>query len=100
MAERVSGGERMTAARFERGAAFAVTAVVFLVILWPELHYVPIWDGHLYANCAIGAAADGLAGLTMESLRCGGHPSQGYIVFLAVSQLLRLDRKSTRLNSS
>jgi hypothetical protein len=89
MVERPSGGERVTAGRLERGAAFAVTAVVFLMILWPELYFVPIWDGHLYANCAVGAAADGLTGLTMESLRCGGHPSQGYIVFLAASQLLR-----------
>ena len=79
----------MTAFQRERMAAFAVIAVAFLAILWPELHYVPIWDGHLYANCAISAAADGLAGLTMEGLRCGGHPSQGYIVFLAASQLLR-----------
>jgi hypothetical protein len=79
----------MTAGRRERLVAFLATSVVFLAILWPELHYVPIWDGQLYASCAIGAAADGLAGLTMESLRCGGHPSQGYIVFLAASQLLR-----------
>ena len=73
----------------ERVAAFLVTAVVFVAILWPERHYVPIWDGSVYANCAIDAAANGLAGLTMESLRCGGHPSQGYIVFLAASQVLR-----------
>ncbi|MFI5245734.1 MAG: hypothetical protein ACHQQR_10940, partial [Gemmatimonadales bacterium] len=79
----------MTAGQRERLAAFLVTAVVFLAILWPELHYVPIWDGQLYASCAIDAAAHGPAGLTMEALRCGGHPSQGYIVFLAASQLLR-----------
>jgi hypothetical protein len=75
--------------RRERIAAFTVTAVVLFAILWPDLHYVPIWDGRLYANCAISAAADGPAGLTMEALRCGGHPSQGYIVVLAASQLLR-----------
>jgi hypothetical protein len=86
---RASWREPMTGEQRERVAAFAVIAVVFLAILWPELHYVPIWDGRLYANCAISAAADGPAGLTMEALRCGGHPSQGYIVFLAASQLLR-----------
>ena len=79
----------MTAFQRERITAFMVTAAVFLAILWPELHYVPIWDGRLYANCAIEAATNGIAGLSMESLRCAGHPSQGYIVFLAASQLLR-----------
>jgi hypothetical protein len=88
VAERVSGRERLTSERREGLPAFTVIALVFLAILWPELHFVPIWDGQLYANCAIEAAANGLAGMTMESLRCGGHPSQGYIVFLAASQLL------------
>jgi hypothetical protein len=73
----------------ERIAAFAVTALVLIAILQPELHYVPIWDGRVYANCAIEAASNGLGGLNMDSLRCAGHPSQGYIVFLALSQLLR-----------
>jgi hypothetical protein len=79
----------MTAERRERAAAFVVTALVFMAILRPELHYVPIWDGRVYANCAIEAAANGIAGLSMETLRCAGHPSQGYIAFLAGSQLLR-----------
>src|ERR1019366_9875528 len=79
----------MTVERRERLAAFAVTAVAFLTILRPELQYVPVWDGRVYADCAIAAASNGIAGLSMESLRCGGHPSQGYIVFLAASQLLR-----------
>ena len=79
----------MTPERRERIAAFVVTALVFIAILLPELHYVPIWDGRVYANCAIEAATNGIAGLSMESLRCAGHPSQGYIVFLAASQLLR-----------
>ncbi len=79
----------MTPERRERLAAFAVTALVFVALLQAELHYVPIWDGRVYANCAIEAASNGFAGLSMESLRCAGHPSQGYIVFLALSQLLR-----------
>lgn len=79
----------MTAEQRERAAAFAVIAVVVFAILRPEMQYVPIWDGRVYANCAIEAASNGIAGLSMESLRCAGHPSQGYIVFLAASQLLR-----------
>ncbi|HEV8410691.1 MAG TPA: hypothetical protein VGQ30_09290 [Gemmatimonadaceae bacterium] len=72
----------------ERVAAFVVIALVFIAIVQPELHYVPIWDGRVYANCAIEAASNGVAGLSMESLRCAGHPSQGYVIFLAASQLL------------
>jgi hypothetical protein len=75
----------MTPARTERVAAFLVTALVFVAILWPELGYVPIWDGRVYANCAIQAVA---SGFSMESLRCAGHPTQGYIALLATSQLL------------
>jgi hypothetical protein len=87
-AQWTGGPGRMTNERRERIVAFTLIALVFLAILWPELHYVPVWDGQLYANCAISAAANGLAGMTMETLRCGGHPSQGYILFLAASQLL------------
>jgi hypothetical protein len=79
----------VTPERQERIAAFAVISLIFFAILQPELHYVPIWDGRVYANCAIEAASNGFAGLSMESLRCAGHPSQGYVVFLAASQLLR-----------
>jgi hypothetical protein len=75
----------VTGDRRERVAAFAVTAFVFLAILWPELGYVPIWDGRVYADCAIQAAT---AGLSMESLRCAAHPSQGYAALLALSQLV------------
>ncbi|MGH7655731.1 MAG: hypothetical protein ACREN6_13815 [Gemmatimonadaceae bacterium] len=78
----VSPARRERVAAF---AAFAVTAFVFLAILWPELGYVPIWDGRVYADCAIHAAA---TGLSMESLRCAAHPSQGYIAVLAASQLV------------
>jgi hypothetical protein len=79
----------VTAGRRERVAAFAVTALVLIALVQPQLHYVPIWDGRVYANCAIEAASNGLAGLSMESLRCGGHPTQAYIGILTASQLLR-----------
>ena len=71
----------------ERGLAFLVVVIVFLQVLWPERGYVPIWDGRVYADCAVSAAQHGLS---MQSLRCAGHPSQGYMVFLAVSQLVHL----------
>ena len=71
----------------ERGLAFLIVAIVFLLVLWPERGYVPIWDGRVYADCAVSAAQHGLS---MQSLRCAGHPSQGYIVFLALSQLVHL----------
>ena len=71
----------------ERGLAFLIVAIVVLAILWPERSYVPIWDGRVYADCAVNAAQHGLS---MQSLRCAGHPSQGYAVFLALSQLVRL----------
>ncbi len=79
----------MTREQQERAAVFTAISLVFVTILLPELHYVPIWDGRVYANCAIEAATNGFAGLSMESLRCAGHPSQGYVIFLAASQLLR-----------
>lgn len=75
--------------RNTRVAAFIVTALVFVGILAPELHYVPIWDGRVYALCAINAASHGIAGLSMESLRCGGHPTQAFIGILALSQVIR-----------
>jgi hypothetical protein len=80
--------DHAAAERMERVAAFAVIALAFVAILWPELHYMPIWDGRVYADCAINAASHGISGLSMESLRCAGHPTQGYIAILAVSQLI------------
>jgi hypothetical protein len=66
---------------------FAAIVAVYFLMLVPEFGYVPIWDGRVYADCVIGAAANGLS---LESLRCAGHPSQGYTVLLALSQFVRL----------
>lgn len=77
----------MTPERRERLLAFGAITAVFFAVLFPEFGYVPVWDGRVYANCAVEAAA---SGLTLDSLRCAGHPSQAYAVFLAFSQLLRL----------
>jgi hypothetical protein len=79
----------VTALKTERIAAFGLTALVFVAILWPELHYMPVWDGRVYADCAMAAAAHGVGGLSMESLRCAGHPTQAYLAILAASQLVR-----------
>lgn len=76
----------MSQFRRERLASFTLIAVAFVIILVPELGYVPVWDGYVYTRCAMDAAA---SGITMESLRCAGHPSQGYAFFLALSQLAR-----------
>jgi hypothetical protein len=77
----------MRAERQERMLAFAFVAAAFMLVLAPERGYVPIWDGRVYANCAVDAAANGLS---FETLRCAGHPSQGYALFLALSQTIRL----------
>ena len=77
----------MTRERRERLFAFGLTAAVFAFVLYPQFGYVPIWDGRVYANCAVEAAA---SGITLESLRCAGHPSQGYAFLLAASQLGRV----------
>ncbi|HLA89441.1 MAG TPA: hypothetical protein VJL28_03285 [Gemmatimonadaceae bacterium] len=77
----------MTRDHRERLLAFGAITAVFFATLFPEFDYVPVWDGRVYANCAVEAAA---SGLTLDSLRCAGHPSQGYAAFLAFSQMVRL----------
>ncbi len=70
----------------ERMLNFAMIAAAFLLILLPERDYVPIWDGRLYASCAMDAAQKGLS---LESLRCAGHPAQGWTLLLALPQMLK-----------
>ncbi len=77
----------LTAERRERMLAFAVVTVALVALIAPERGYVPIWDGRVYADCAMAAAA---RGLSFDSLRCGGHPSQAYSLLLALSQRVRL----------
>ncbi|MBI3504330.1 MAG: hypothetical protein HY059_05770 [Proteobacteria bacterium] len=71
----------------ERALNFAMIAAAFVLVLLPERNYVPIWDGRVYANCVIGAAADGFS---LETLRCAGHPTQGWALLLALPQMARL----------
>jgi hypothetical protein len=63
-------------------AAIVIASMVAMIA--PELGYVPIWDGRVYANCVLDAAYNGIS---MESLRCANHPSQGWGIVLAVPQL-------------
>lgn len=67
----------------ERAIAIAVVAGIMAVMVVPRLGYVPIWDGRVYANCVFEAA---FSGVTMESLRCAGHPSQGWAAVLVAPQ--------------
>ena len=67
-----------------RAVAVAIAAAAMLVMVWPHLGYVPLWDGRVYANCVMDAA---FSGVSMESLRCAGHPSQGWALLLVMPQL-------------
>lgn len=64
--------------------AMGVAALIMTVMVLPELGYVPTWDGRVYANCVMDAA---FSGISMESLRCANHPSQGWAIWLALPQL-------------
>ncbi len=63
-----------------------VPAILFFIIVWPERGFVPIWDGSVYMQCVVDAAAHGM---NVHSLRCGGHQSQLYMGLLALTQLPR-----------
>ncbi len=63
-----------------------IPAALLVMLVWPERAFVPIWDGNVYMQCVVDAAANGL---NMHSLRCGGHQSQLYMGLLAVTQLAR-----------
>lgn len=67
----------------DRAIAIMVAAALMGTMILPELGYVPLWDGRVYANCVIEAA---FGGITMESLRCAGHPSQAWAALLAIPQ--------------
>ena len=54
------------------------------MLVWPERSFVPLWDANVYLQCVVDAGA---YGLTVESLRCGGHHAQLYTGLLAMTQL-------------
>ncbi len=59
--------------------------VLLTVLVWPARDFVAIWDGDVYLRCVVDAAAHGM---TVESLRCGGHHSQLYMGWLALTQVV------------
>jgi hypothetical protein len=63
-----------------------IPAALLVLLVWPERAFVPIWDGNVYLQCVVDAAANGL---NVHSLRCGGHQSQLYMGLLALTQLAR-----------
>ena len=69
----------------DRVIAFAIAAIAMIVLVAPHLDYVPLWDGRVYANCVMDAAFNGVS---MESLRCANHPSQGWAFTLVLPQLV------------
>lgn len=75
----------MTQERRERILTFGIILIAFILLLWPERGYVPIWDGRVYANCAVDAATQ--EQFSWSSLRCAGHPSYGWTALMALSQL-------------
>jgi hypothetical protein len=68
----------------DRAIAMGIAALLMTVMVIPELNYVPLWDGRVYANCVMDAAFNGIS---MESLRCANHPSQGWGIWLAIPQV-------------
>ncbi len=56
--------------------------LLYLAVSVPHLNLVPMWDGLWYADCFPTAS------LSDFSRPCFGHPSQGWLVFLRLSQLL------------
>jgi hypothetical protein len=75
------------ARRFFRDPArllLGVAMLVFAGMVSAYADYVPIWDGRIYADCVVDASRR----LTFDSLRCGDHPTHGYIAWLVLAQLL------------
>jgi hypothetical protein len=76
----------MSLERREQLLTFGLILAAFVILLWPERGYVPIWDGRVYANCAVDAATS--VAFSLRDLRCAGHPSYGWTALMATSQLL------------
>lgn len=85
----------MTMARREQLLTFGVIIALFVVLLLPERGYLPLWDGHVYANCVVDAAT--MHGFDLDALRCAGHPSYGWTALLALSQLSSAGSAGTML---
>ncbi len=75
----------MTSEKREQLLTFGLIVALLGALLWPERGYVPIWDGHVYANCVVDAAT--MVGFDFNALRCAEHPTYGWTAILALSQL-------------
>ena len=72
----------------------AAATVAALLLLASRASFVPLWDGRIYADCAINAA-DG--GFRPYYLRCGLHSSLAYIALVGMAYLLVPDTPATFL---
>ena len=68
-------------------AVLIVAAATALLLLAPHFDFVPMWDGWVYAECAMDVAANHFA---LAFFRCGGHPAYVYSGVLGAMQLLDL----------
>ena len=69
----------------------AVGTVTAALLLWTRRAYVPMWDGRIYADCVVDAAANLLE---PAGYRCAGHISQSYVAILVMFQRLAPDSAS------
>jgi hypothetical protein len=58
--------------------------LVPILLLLPELGYVPIFDGREYANCIVGMARQP----SLDGLACAGHPTHAYVLWASLVQKL------------
>ena len=65
-----------------KGLSWVIPSLLLGALVWPERGFVPIWDGHVYLQCVVDAAQKGLS---IHSLRCGGHHAQLYMGLLALA---------------
>jgi hypothetical protein len=68
------------------GQAFlGAVLIATLAVVASRASTVPTWDGRIYADCIIDAALRHLASSTM---RCGGHPSHAFTLYMGLFQML------------
>lgn len=66
-------------------AVLVAAAVFALAVVADRFDFVPLWDGRIYADCVLDAAR---APFAFEALRCAGHLSHGYVLWLWAAQRL------------
>ena len=76
---------RHLASRRSPALILLVAATVSALLLWSRRHYVPIFDGWIYADCIQRAA---LHPTELSGYRCAGHISESYVMLMAVAARL------------